>query len=233
MIRTKTVFVVGAGASAEVDLPVGSDLTVKIADKLRMKEEDYRGTAFADQQMRQAMKELPLDSAIMPYGDCVASANAIRLAMPLAPSIDTYLDAHRDDKLLNLVGKVAIVASILDAEKGSLLYVDRSNIYNRPNFSCLRTTWFGPLWHILSTGIDKGSVTSIFTNVSFIVFNYDRCIEQFLYEALMVYYQLLPPKASEIMKTLTIIHPYGVVGHLPRLHGGGGVEFGKEVDPNT
>lgn len=68
---------------------------------------------------------------------------------------------------------------------------------------------------MLSGGIDKDHVQEIFKHVSFIIFNYDRCIEYFLTQALRLKYGLSEASAQEIMDTLKIYHPYGAVGSLP------------------
>ena len=65
--------------------------------------------------------------------------------------------------------------------------------------------------HILSRGIPKENVRQIFDPVSFIVFNYDRCVEQFLFHALQKQYGIGDNEAKAIVDDLTIIHPYGAV----------------------
>ena len=49
--------------------------------------------------------------------DYYQAAIRIREAMPLAPSIDNFIDSHRDDKKIAQLGKVAIATCILRAEK--------------------------------------------------------------------------------------------------------------------
>jgi hypothetical protein len=51
--------------------------------------------------------------------------------------------------------------------------------------------------------------------VAFIVFNYDRCIEQFLMHAIMAVYKVPEEVAAEIVSWVDIYHPYGTVGNLP------------------
>jgi hypothetical protein len=64
---------------------------------------------------------------------------------------------------------------------------------------------------MLGRGIPKENVREIFDRVSFIVFNYDRCLEHFLKNALEMTYKIRPDEASSIIAKLHIIHPYGVV----------------------
>ena len=61
-----------------------------------------------------------------------------------------------------------------------------------------------------------------------IIFNYDRCIEQYLCCALQQHYRLAEPEASELVKNINIFHPYGSVGTLPWIDPNGAVKFGSE-----
>jgi hypothetical protein len=66
--------------------------------------------------------------------------------------------------------------------------------------------------YMLGRGISKDDVSKIFDNVSFIVFNYDRCVEHFLYHGLQKLYGIGERDAAAILAELNIIHPYGQVG---------------------
>ncbi|MBN9304442.1 MAG: hypothetical protein J0I35_04440, partial [Devosia sp.] len=58
------------------------------------------------------------------------AAREIRGAMSIAQSIDNYLDAHRADSVINLVGKMAICQAIIEREATSnITSPDSSNIY--------------------------------------------------------------------------------------------------------
>jgi hypothetical protein len=54
----------------------------------------------------------------------------------------------------------------------------------------------------------------VFKNLTIINFNYDRRIEQFLLYALRDLFRIDSREAAELMRTLRIYHPYGVVGSL-------------------
>ena len=101
------------------------------------------------------------------------------------------------------------------------------NIYNQLDFVASAGTWYGRLWKVLCTGVDVSNVDRIFDNIAFIVFNYDRCVEQFLYEATKTYYNLSEHKAAEILTRLKIYHPYGLVGEFPVGNGIPGIKFGQ------
>lgn len=62
--------------------------------------------------------------------------------------------------------------------------------------------------------------------MSFIIFNYDRCIEHFLINALSLVYTMPLEDAASIVSDLNIIHPYGTVGDLPLLSSNSPVPYG-------
>jgi len=224
VIETRTVFVVGAGASHEAGLPIGSELTKAIARRLAINSNNGLDQRTTDRTIAQALHIITQGQTAV----YIRAAQDIKAAMPLAPSIDNFLDAHKNNEEVIQLGKLAISASILHAERESSLYVDTSNSYNTIAFSKLEATWFVRLWHILSTGVETTNVDKIFSNVSFVVFNYDRCIEQFLSHALNVYFKIGFLRAQQIMGTLMIIHPYGKVGEL--YNPDGAVGFGEDLN---
>ncbi len=143
--------------------------------------------------------------------------------MPQAISIDNFIDTHKDDKNIELSGKLAIVRAILDAEQNSLMYVAPSNPFK---FSDLDKTWYSSFMKLLTENCPKEELSKRFQSISFIVFNYDRCIEHFLYSSLQNYYDITPEEAATFISSLEIHHPYGTVGNLP-WQAGQSVPFGE------
>jgi hypothetical protein len=229
MIENKTVFVVGAGASKEIKFPVGPELTTLIGNRLRVSDDALGGAKIGDPGIRNALLCSTKTSDGQDMNAYVVAAKMMRQAMPLAPSIDSFLHIHQNNEHFITIGKLGIASSILQSEHKSPLYVDPANIYNTPNFTSMNRTWYTYLWHTLSTDVGLGAVGDIFRNVAFVVFNYDRCIEHFLFECLKTYYRLGAQDAAEIMKTLKIFHPYGQIGELPQLSNGNGVGFGQDI----
>jgi hypothetical protein len=64
---------------------------------------------------------------------------------------------------------------------------------------------------MLTPGIPKEDARQIFDKIAFIVFNYDRCIEVFLLNALQTVYGIREQEAQSIADDLDIIHPHGVI----------------------
>jgi hypothetical protein len=210
MFKRKTLFVVGAGASAEVGLPVGSGLADQIARKLNIRFRPDGGIDTGDQELYDQVKAVyPKDAP-----QYQIAARTIAAGIPLANSIDDYLDLHRGNAALIRMGKAAIVKTILEAERGSKLYADRKLNQQTINFPLISNTWFVKFMRMLSRGIPTENAREIFDSVSFIIFNYDRCIEHFLFHALQAVYAIPEGQAAEILSDLDVIHPYGVVGEL-------------------
>jgi hypothetical protein len=63
------------------------------------------------------------------------------------------------------------------------------------------------------------------------VFNFDRCVEHFLYHSLQIYYNIDENKAADLVNSIKIYHPYGVVGHLPWQKKQESVEFSADPVP--
>ncbi len=137
----------------------------------------------------------------------------IRDALPVAISIDNLLDAHSNDADVALIGKLGIANAILNAEGKSKLYQALENKEGSPLYS-LADTWLLPMFQLLTEGVVKEQASTIFDNVTFIVFNYDRCLEVFLTIALKAYYGFDDQESSDIAATAKIIHPYGRAGEL-------------------
>jgi hypothetical protein len=226
------VLVVGAGASKEVLLPVGSELRNKIAAALNIRYEDGFRMISGDAVINDAFRELarkndPQRGDINPL---LHSSWRIRDAMPQAISIDNFLDSHRDDERISICGKLAIARCILAAESESTLYVNRREAYPKINFTNAEPTWFNAFFQVLHENCQEREIDTRFDQVAIVTFNYDRCIEHYLHGALQNYYGVPPDRASEAMKRLQIFHPYGSVGELPWQDRVKGVDFGATVN---
>jgi hypothetical protein len=82
------------------------------------------------------------------------------------------------------------------------------------------------------SGVSKTSVEQIFAHVSFVVFNYDRCIEHYFEQAIASHFMLDLPKAATIVRQhLRIVHPYGHLGELSGTNSN--VSFGHDYQPET
>lgn len=211
MLKSKTVFIVGAGASCEANLPAGGALKRIIYDKLDFRSDEFKGreSHYGDGGMyewirRQFPRNVP---------GYLTACKRIRDGILLSASIDDFLDVHRDDKDMEVIGKATIARAILEAEKGSLLTYDTGNVYNTMEFSKIENTWYMGFFRLLQEGFSKATRHDIFKKATVISFNYDRCIEHFLVHALAAHYQIKRDEARELAQQLLILRPYGSVGN--------------------
>jgi hypothetical protein len=223
MFKKRTLFVLGAGSSFEVKLPVGLGLAKTIAKKLDVRIGDHgKNIGEGDKYLLGKFQtRLPQQ-----FNEYLSAGWRIRDGLPTAASIDDFLDMHSHDELMQTIGKAAIVRSIIEAERESDLFFDQNNSRNKLVLEKLEGSWFMKFIRVLGRGIPKSNAQQIFDNVSFVVFNYDRCVEFFLLQALQAMYSLPLNDAASIVQELSIIHPYGTVGELPHLDHGTQVPFG-------
>jgi hypothetical protein len=160
------------------------------------------------------------------------AARRIHDAIPQAIYIDNFIDTHQGDAKLELCGKLAIVKAILGGEKSSRLYFDPTGTRRQLNFGALDETWYNAFMQLLAQNCTIRALPDRLSKVSFVVFNYDRCLEHFLYHSIQNVYGISPETATELMRNITILHPYGVVGSLPWQGGRQTIDFGGEPSGN-
>lgn len=137
----------------------------------------------------------------------------------MAVSIDNLLHTHRNDELMIRMGKLAIATSILEKEAQSYLCPKEPRLRGNVEVAVTNTkdmakSWYLPLMRLLVTGRTLEELEKIFENVAFVVFNYDRCLEHFLVNAVINYFNVEPKTAIDTVNKITILHPYGQVGHF-------------------
>ncbi|KAA2237693.1 SIR2 family protein [Salinarimonas soli] len=215
MFKSRTLFIVGAGASAEIGLPTGAALKEQIASAVDIRFEDGFRMTRGDHKIADALKRycIARPEAHLNVNTFYGAGRLIAAALPQAISIDNYIDAHRGNGTIELVGKLGIVSAILYAERNSKLYINPGDGNYDP--SSINGAWYLPFFQILTENVAVADVDSLFDNVDIITFNYDRCIEHFLWEAIQRYYDVSPEAAAVSMKRLRILHPYGRIGCLP------------------
>src|SRR6266576_1369320 len=126
MASRKTLVIVGAGGSQEARLPTGRELKQKIASILDMRFKSGDRQIDGDHLVYGAIK-VAIENRDLKSPDInayIEAARRIQNAMPQAISIDNFIDSHQGNEEIELCGKLAIVRSILEAEKGSRLYFD-------------------------------------------------------------------------------------------------------------
>lgn len=237
MFKQTTTIIVGAGASCELGLPSGDDLKSQILTLLSPAKDNAYG--FSDPLMQELMRAR-VGSDMWKMQDKLApvriAADRIRRGLPLALSIDNFLHAHQGDVEVEHLGKTAIAIAILRAESRSLL-IKRTPAILRSmgqsdtadpsldNEELLRT-WHMLFAQLLLSQIHRENINRAFRDIRFVIFNYDRCLEQFLWMALQAYFDISQNNAAHILSGVSFIHPYGSLGPLPWEDKVDAVEFG-------
>jgi hypothetical protein len=205
----RTVFVIGAGANAEIGMPVGDELKTRVRNVLGFTQTN-KDMLYGDDIIYDALSLYSQNSLgvlnTMKLGSLVEAAMDISKAMPLSISIDNFIDARRGDREIAFCGKLAIVHIIREAEQNSILFKGR--------FEQLNDTWYPLFFKKITEGCHIDELAARLDDISFIIFNYDRCFEYFMYFSLMIYYNIDHNRAKEIIQKLHINHPYGTVGDL-------------------
>jgi len=228
-----TVFVIGAGASTEVNLPTGEGLKKDLTHRLNIGFDSHRQES-GDLIIGNALRIL-FEQSGYEQDEITSYLNAIwqiRDALPKAISIDDLINAHGSDDKVVTCGKLAIVRSILAAEQESLLCFKKERLDSTIDLSRLEKTWYFAFFKLLTEGCSKADLDERLERLTLIVFNYDRCIEHFLFHAFKNYYGLSALEARGRLDIIKILHPYGDVGRLSwRAESGAPVEFGQEPAP--
>jgi hypothetical protein len=196
MIKKKTVFILGAGASIPYGFPSGQLLKDMICKNFGEIIPSY-------------ITEMRLDNKLHDFTD--------KLSYSPLTSVDSFLENQTD---FIEVGKVCIAAELLAAEQNSRLFKywedKRAAAWKSKSFGLGRgdnekdNCWYLELFNLLNTSLnDFGQ-----NNVIFITFNYDRSLEQYLYLSLQNTYNATDEECRNILNG-KIIHVYGHLGLLP------------------
>lgn len=196
MFQKRTVFVIGAGCSYELDLPLGRELLDCIYETIT--EEDTE----KHQVFRGAFLRCGVPNANL---DVDRRFKAFAAGLSATPSIDQYLHFHRHDEAMVMLGKCAVATEILYAEANSKL--GEGTVGGQ-----LPSCWLRWLFHLMNESASRESPVELFSNVSFICFNYDRTIEVFILRAIQALVHCTYEDAKQMLQHLSIWHPYGVVG---------------------
>ncbi|MBY5363702.1 hypothetical protein HFO97_27935 [Rhizobium leguminosarum] len=237
MFRQHTTFVIGAGASAEFGLPVGTGLARAIKKSallgnLGSKEPEIGDRSFYDCFERLYRKGSP------DREEALTALNTIHKGLHTAVSIDAFIHRFRNDPHLVKLGKMLIALEIARAERSSTLMPEMWSSLEEKRGRQVGDrflvnpddTWLG---HFFRTMIDSvEDPNDIGKNVSIICFNYDRCIEYYLAQSIAFAYRIGILDAHAIVERMNIIHPYGTLGKLSqtRFIDGDSMPFGFDVD---
>ena len=197
MINEKTVFVLGAGASCPYGYPSGKSLRKEICFDFL----DQYHTFISDKEhISEPEIELALKE-VKKFTDGFFKSST--------KSIDKYLSRNPQYRYF---GKMAIVLRILHAENKSKFREEAENVINRQH-----QDWYSYLFERMTEDFFNPNQYNISDNkIAFITFNYDRSLEQILYESLK--YSFSTINNTDIEKELNkikITHIFGQIAKLP------------------
>src|SRR6185437_5835134 len=102
MFKRRTLFIVGAGASQEVDFPLGTTLAKSIGQKLTRRVDETTGKASYNDSELYGQLRRTFPNEINEY---FVAASRIAEGIQLAQSIDDFLNIHSADERVKTVGK--------------------------------------------------------------------------------------------------------------------------------
>src|SRR5262249_8064311 len=141
----------------------------------------------------------------------IAAGCELAASMLIHGSIDEALYYWSAKPEAVQLGKLSIAHEILMAESNRTLSDRQTGRVELP-----LDRWMFPFLSMtLGSDVTREQAEQAFTNVTFINFNYDRTVEQYLYWALQQYGQVSPEVAIRAVGSLKQIRPYGSIGNLP------------------
>ncbi|MBU6298457.1 MAG: hypothetical protein KJS68_09455 [Alphaproteobacteria bacterium] len=201
------VFVVGAGASKAMspNMPVGTELAERIATALA---EEFGG----DQPAMSGPISQALEKMQNGLNDNrIRAANQIRYAIARKDSIDDLLDEWSDQKEMLEVAKIAITHVILKSEVES--HLARKSTNDDAFLSTigeLHRTWLARIARHVGPRLPRRALAQALQDVGFVIFNYDRYVEQMLFGELRCQ-GMEKSAAYYAVEHLPIVHVYGSV----------------------
>ena len=223
----KIVFVLGAAANFEIDpsksMPIGSELATRI--QIQIRTELQSQGKFPTGDISDALSRSPAGLS----QDHVEAMRRIEQGITFKESIDEFIDEWSDFPLVQDVGKLAIAVEILKAEQGMHFSKSSENAIGiSAALQSIRDSWLGTALRLINPQIRRRDVSSLLTGISFVTFNYDRCLEFALYHFLQNSQGLEQDQAFEAFRAIPIYHSYGSLGEFNPL-GQSNVPFGASL----
>ena len=209
MFAHPTVIIVGAGAGVEYNMPLGSTLASDIADAVRFRfGHSSNVPESGDRDLYNVLLRLyQNDKETLNW--FTISGNELAAAISSSVSVDDALYQLSENAEAIKLGKMCIIRSIVKAERNSSIAYSQQN--GRVDDGAGRDGWIEQLFSMAISGLKKSEIHTAFQNVTFVNFNYDRCIEHYLHVALQRI-GVSEGDSSHIVSELKMIRPYGGIG---------------------
>ncbi len=186
MIKTKTLFILGAGASA----PFGYHTSDKLRYEILFNSSKYE-VDIVKALNRCDDNPVTFRQDIKRFYDAFSGSAGY--------SIDSFLEERPKEHPFMYIGKTFIAKILISCEKDNNLRINTEKN-----------------WYMYLFGRMKVSFEELSQNrISFITFNYDRSLEYFLFEAIKKQFDKESEECVKMMKNFQIVHLYGKLDPLP------------------
>lgn len=231
MIRSKTTFILGPGAAAELHMPGPAETLERIAQAL-----DFSRTT-ATQMTRDTaaiLRHVPKLAERLKQRDeqLWPAAQRIHQAAKIGRTIEAVIEQNDDDPLVAAFGKLALAVFTLQSE-------NRSSLRAAPQGNAALPLQTGDYWlielgRLITSGTPRTQLNRALLDVSFVSFTYDRAVEHFMpYAVATAYGMTLQEAQRTVSANLGLFRPCGSVGRLPWEEGERpDVEWGNETPWN-
>ena len=231
MIRSKTTFVLGPAAAAELHMPGPAETLERIAQAL-----DF-SRASANQLTRDAAAILRhvgklAERTRKSEEQLYRAAQRIHQAAKVGRTIEGLIEQNNDDPLVEAFGKLALAVFTLQSEQ-------RSSVRATPQAHSALPLQTGDYWllelgRLIVSGLPRSRLEQGLGDIAIVSLGYDRAVEHFLPYVVMTAYGMTLQEAQRIVAArLKVFHPNGSVGRLPWQSGDQpDVEWGNEAPWN-
>lgn len=193
MIKNKTVFVLGAGASAPYNFPLGASLVDQICREV-LEHENNSGNTLSKRLQRLGFNHLKVREF----------AQELRKARPY--SLDAFIETRA---VFREVAKAAIADVLLRAEADSSLSTAAEDV-----------DWYRYLFNKFLLVRNRDHYLEQARNLSIVTFNFDRSFEHALFQSLIANFGLNGHDARALSQELNVLHVHGLLGTLDSLQPG-------------
>lgn len=232
MIRTRTTFILGPAAAAELHMPSAAETLDRVAQAL-----DF-SRASANQLTRDGAAIVRHVGALAQrtgasQDQLLKAAQRIHQSAKVARSLEGVIEQNSDDPLLDAFGKLALAVFTLQSEQ-------RSSVRPTPQPNAALPLQTGDYWlldlgKLIIADLPRHQLEASLADVAIVNFGYDRAVEHFLPFVLSTAYGMSLAEAQAIMAArLRIFHPRGAVGRLPWQAGDApAADYGDESAANV
>jgi hypothetical protein len=218
--KNKTLFIVGAGAGYDYNMPTGEDLLTEIASLLERSNSFKGNFGFGNQGVFDNALQNIFNVRGKDYQALHSAVVRIHRGLVFSRSIDTLL-TDSDDEDMNCAGKIAISMVLSAREKKAAFFrfvsqevrpiSPKSRELVHGTQITIRDTWMPSFFRELRAGLTRKQFKTLLSQTTVITFNYDRLLEHFLDVAIHQYDGIPLVEAAALRRRLRIIHPYGVL----------------------